>query len=474
MSIDFLPSQFHMSTELFNELQIKLTTFIQRTDPKLNKIQLPLIPIFKRILAYLQNINEQPNEIFELPEISSYQNQICIDILSQSTLRQAIDMVFMLKQFQPILDQTPFQQRLTYDEFKHFQLFTSQSELLDKLKYEYNLIKHVTISKQQLQYIVSLNYSRDTYYYNELSKFIKLTDQHQTLKLIDTNTFMNNLTNIVNQRFTIEQYNDMMNFVEETPYNKLQQIIPNMDSIQIIRDDNFANDIIKEYVKVLNNCKFILNNAGKININLYRAASQTIPIAIYKSLQILIMYPDQYQIAGCLLYTFYIPIVYVNENDIKADTLIITPEFQDLHLKSQGQNIHQIVLKSDVPSAIVHHIDSNEFHNESDNLVLITVTEDEVQYFKQMRPEIKQLTPHVKHQMIHRMLNSEYSERCDMFHLNCINLAVFNSKNSYYKRYVANWLNNPEQTLYEYVNSGSADIHFDIDEFIKYISNQLD
>ncbi|CAL6111209.1 Hypothetical_protein [Hexamita inflata] len=470
MSIDFLPSQFHMSAKLFDQLQNLLLTFVQRTDPSLNKsFKLIQINIFSHIRVYLQS-----NETFELPEISSEQLNICINILSKSTLKQAVDVTNMLKQFQPILDKTPFSQRFTYEDFKHFQQVKSQSELLEKLNEEYKTNQRITISKQQLQHILCLNYNRDTYHYNELSKFIKLTDQHQTLKLIDTNTFMNNLSNIVNQRFTIEQYNDMMNFVEETPYNKLQQIIPNMDSIQIIRDDNFANDIIKEYVKVLNNCKFILDNAGKININLYRAASQTIPIAIYKSLQMLIMYPDQYQIAGCLLYTFYIPIVYVNENDIKADTLIITPEFQDLHLKSQGQNIHQIVLKSDIPSAIVHHIDSNEFHNESDNLVLITVTEDEVQYFKQMRPEIKQLTPHVKHQMIHRMLNSEYSERCDMFHLNCINLAVFNSKNSYYKRYVANWLNNPEQTLYEYVNSGEADIHFDIDQFIKYISNQLD
>ncbi|CAL6029090.1 Hypothetical_protein [Hexamita inflata] len=470
MSIDFLPSQFHMSAKLFDQLQNLLLTFVQRTDPTLNKsFKLIQINIFSHIRVYLQS-----NETFELPEISSEQLNICINILSQSTLKQAVDVNNMLKQFQPILDKTPFSQRFTYEDFKHFQQVKSQSELLEKLNEEYKTNQRITISKQQLQHILCLNYNRDTYHYNELSKFIKLTDQHQSLKLISTNTFMNNLTNIVNQRFTIEQYNDMMNFIEETPYNKLQQIIPNMDSIQIIRDDNFANDIIKEYVKVLNKCKFILDNAGKININLYRAASQTIPIAIYKSLQMLIMYPDQYQIAGCLLYTFYIPIVYVNENDIKADTLIITPEFQDLHLKSQGQNIHQIVLKSDIPSAIVHHIDSNEFHNESDNLVLITVTEDEVQYFKQMRPEIKQLTPHVKHQMIHRMLNSEYSERCDMFHLNCINLAVFNSKNSYYKRYVANWLNNPEQTLYEYVNSGEADIHFDIDQFIKYISNQLD
>ncbi|CAL6100148.1 Hypothetical_protein [Hexamita inflata] len=471
MQIDFLPSQYHLSTELFNELQTKLTTFIQRTDAKLNKIKLAQIPIFKRILAYLQNINEQPNEIFELPEISGYQNQICIDILSQSTLSQAVDMVFMLNQFQPILDRTPFQQRLTYDEFKHFQLYTSQRELLDKLKFEYEQIQRVSISKQQLQHILCLNYNRDTYYYNELSKFIKLTDQYQALKLIDTKTFLNNLTN---QLLTIEQYNDMMNFVEETPYVKLQQIIPNMDSVQIIRNDNFANDIINEYVKVLNSCKFILNNAGKINVNLYRAASQIIPIAVYKSLQMLIMYPDQYQIAGCLLYTFYIPIVYVNENYIKADTLVVTPMFQDLHLKQANQNIHQIVLHSDIPNAIVHHIDSNEFHNEADNLVLINVTEDEVEYFKEMRPEIKQLTPHIKHQMIHKMLNSEYSERCEMFHLNCINLVVFNSKNSYYKRFIANWLNNPEQLLYEYVNSGVADINFDIDNFIKYISTQID
>ncbi|CAL6051280.1 Hypothetical_protein [Hexamita inflata] len=470
MSIDFLPTQFHMSAKLFDQLQNLLLTFVQRTDPTLNKsFKLIQINIFSHIRVYLQS-----NETFELPEISSEKLNICINILSQSTLKQAVDVTNMLKQFQPILDKTPFSQRFTYEDFKHFQQVKSQSELLEKLNEEYKTNQRITISKQQLQHILCLNYNRDTYHYNELSKFIKLTDQHQSLKLISTNTFMNNLTNIVNQRFTIEQYNDMMNFVEETPYNKLQQIIPNMDSIQIIRDDNFANDIIKEYVKVLNKCKFILDNAGKININLYRAASQTIPIAIYKSLQMLIMYPDQYQIAGCLLYTFYIPIVYVNEKDIKADTLIITPEFQDLHLKSQGQNIPQIVLKSDIPSAIVHHIDSNEFHNESDNLVLITVTEDEVQYFKQMRPEIKQLTPHVKHQMIHKMLNSEYSERCDMFHLNCINLAVFNSKNSYYKLIVANWLNNPEQTLYEYVNSGEADIHFDIDQFIKYISNQLD
>ncbi|CAL5983036.1 Hypothetical_protein [Hexamita inflata] len=472
MSIDFLSTQFQMDSKLFDQLHNLILTFVQRTDPTLNKsFKLIQINIFNHIRIYLQNIQDKPSETFELPEISSEQLNICIHVLNKSTLKQAVDVTNMLKQFQPILDRTPFSQRFAHEVFKHFQLIKSQSELLEKLKQEYEKYQHISISKQQLQHILCLNYNRDSYHYNELSKFIKLTDQHQALKLIDTKTFLNNLTN---QLLTIEQYNDMMNFVEETPYVKLQQIIPNMESIQIIRNDNFANDIINEYVKVLNSCKFILNNAGKINVNLYRAASQIIPIAIYKSLQMLIMYPEQYQIVGCLLYTFYIPIVYVNENDIKADTLVVTPMFQDLHLKQANQNIHQIVLHSDIPNAIVHHIDSNEFHNEADNLVLINVTEDEVEYFKEMRPEIKQLTPHVKHQMIHKMLNSEYSERCEMFHLNCINLVVFNSKNSYYKRFIANWLNNPEQLLYEYVNSGVADINFDIDNFIKYISTQLD
>ncbi|CAL6018624.1 Hypothetical_protein [Hexamita inflata] len=286
------------------------------------------------------------------------------------------------------------------------------------------------------------------------------------------NIFVNNIQKY-NQNLTIEEYNQLASFVSSTQTQELSKLIPQYNESEYTITNELINNILSLYIQILERCQFIThqNNKDSINPELIKFCKENIPITIYKSIQIIINYEQQFKITSCLLFCFIIPICYVS--DLKANAIITTPNQQDIHL-TFGINqlsIHQHTFNSHALNQIIHHINANEFDNRKDNLVSITVSKEEIAYFNQNCDWISSYTPFVKHQQLHRFLNNEYSLQAPLYFENCIDLTSFNLENSFYKRHIQNHLNDPEKSLYEFENSGAANFDFDMKQFIKFINS---
>ncbi|CAL6010082.1 Hypothetical_protein [Hexamita inflata] len=245
-----------------------------------------------------------------------------------------------------------------------------------------------------------------------------------------------------------------------------------MNETEFVHSNELVESIMQMYINVLQRCMFITSKENKdvVDVDLYKAAKDIIPLVIYKSLQILVNYEDSFQITSGLLFCFLVPICHVG--DYKANPVIITQNYDDIHLTYGGcrNSIHQHTLRIAFADRIIHHINSNEFDNQLDNLISITVSKEELEYFKQNCDWISCYSPFVKHQQLHKMLNYEYSLQQPLMFENAIPLTEFDCTDSFYKRHIYNNIDNPEISLYEYENTGPSHTDFDLQDFIRYIN----
>lgn len=112
----------------------------------------------------------------------------------------------------------------------------------------------------------------------------------------------------------------------------------------------------------------------------------------------------------------------------------------------------------------MYHINQNEFDIRSQNMLQITVDQDEINYFGS-KYTIKQKSINLT-----KIMNFEYN--C-LFFNGCVELKHFDTNNSFYKEFLAENINNPEQMGYEMESIGPKTIVNDTQKIVSYFKKLL-
>jgi hypothetical protein len=83
-------------------------------------------------------------------------------------------------------------------------------------------------------------------------------------------------------------------------------------------------------------------------------------------------------VINSLVFVFQIPIVCLTDDVYSIQPLIIKTIKPDYHLKiNKTEYLHKNIMKQQNTKNIIHHINGNEFDNRKQNLLEISITEEE-------------------------------------------------------------------------------------------------
>ncbi|CAL6101139.1 Hypothetical_protein [Hexamita inflata] len=454
---------------IFNNLIQTIESHLQ--DQKKNAFQTSN-PIFKS----LSNTKD------DIPELSMEQTDKLIKLIEPSTAPVMNSFRQLLSEFKIKIQNLPSSQinmlvdnnyysiyRMNRDQFNKFYTNMKTSKTYSKKLFEYVKAQDAHVSIQQLKLFASC-FKTESICKKLFLEKIAFIERHmvkqEQINYISKEQFYNNIQS--NQSADeIVQCLDYINkfHPKEIPHTTYEheQIIPTL-------------------INILNDCIRLQDYASVLDSNFITATNNIIPQIIYKSFQIFINYPSQYKVVNSLVFIYEIPICYLTEEDITAEGLLIMSIKADKHLKNiNNQYIHSLYNDHPDQDTIVHHINSNEFDNRKENLITLTVTEQEIEtvnkYFHRNdqytnKIDKRNYSLNVKHQYIHQILNFDYFNNHKMFFHNAIDLEYFDSNNSFYKVFINEHINNADQMIFEIKNSIELEIQYDANLMLNYFKKR--